>query len=112
MTSDLPGDDDPLAERQPDSGTRPLLERLGPTAWRIVDVSDVPDEDGDVVALIEEVDESGVSVTWLHPLPLASRFLSAEMALIDLELWRRRGSPAERPEPIPHHPPTGPHRTI
>jgi hypothetical protein len=88
------------------------LERLTTSIWKLVDRSVPAGDDSGVLAFIEEVDEAGVSVSWLQPVPLATRYMSAEMVLTDLVLWCRRRNAAEPPLPIPHLPPTGPQTTV
>jgi len=94
-----------------DDGTY-RLERTDASTWQLVERSILRDDAHSVVARIEEVDESGVVVSWLRPIPLPTRYMSADMVLIDLDLWHRRRNAAERPIPIPHMPPTGPQKAI
>lgn len=88
------------------------IERVDSSSWRIVDDSVAPQKSEHVVASIEEIDESGVTESWLQPLPLAAHYLAPEMILVDLDLWQRRVNAAEPPLPIPHLPPTGPQKTV
>lgn len=78
------------------------LQRVDDVTWIIVD-ADVPSDDASrIIACIEEHDDAGVVVTWLRPIPLATRYLDVAMALEELVRWRVRPSTATRPTPIPH----------
>lgn len=77
------------------------LKQVEAATWIIIDPGVPADDATRVVACIEEHRESGVVVTWLRPVPLATRFLDARMAVEELERWRSRPSAATRPTPIP-----------
>lgn len=95
MTTDL----------RPAPAIRPRLRRVDATAWVIEDRMRSRTDPARMLGRIVEVDETCVEVTWLAPFPLPTRYLSAADALEDLERWRTRSDPSDRPVPIPHLPP-------
>jgi len=92
------------------STSRFELHQVNSSTWLIWNHSIPPTDPAHVVADVTAGAVSGVDVLWRVPTGLPTHYLSAGAAIDDLRQRDRHRSRRVRPVPIPHLPPTNPHR--